>query len=115
MGEYILNEKYENQSVEEIFKELLDFCKSKPKYATLSGNKKHQIKEISNDRIFVERLEANNIPILTFGEIKSVIKLFKDDKIINTSNSEYRSLLTKVVNKTPLLSLLKTANIIVDY
>lgn len=114
MGEYILNEKYDNKSVEEIFEELLTFCKSKPKYSTLSGNKSHQIKNIINETIIIDRLEAKNNPKLTFFEIKKVINLLKN-KRINTSTPEYKELLTSVVNKTPLLSLLKASKIIVDY
>ncbi|MBU0459185.1 MAG: hypothetical protein KKA62_01250 [Nanoarchaeota archaeon] len=125
MGEYIINEKFKSMSVKGIFKMLLDFCRNKPTYCTLSGNKSHKISEILDDRIKVERLgdgikverlkRPTDTPILTFDEIKEVIGLLKKDKIINTNSNEYKELLAKPVNKTPLLSLLKASNIIVDY
>jgi len=115
MGEYIINQKFESMSVEEIFNALLDFCRNKPIYSTLTGNQSHQISEILNDKIIIKRLEATNNPKLSFDEIKKVITLLKEGNKINTSLEEYKKLLTNRVNKTPLLSLLKASKIIVNY
>lgn len=114
MSKYKLNPILEKISSDEIFQKLLSKIYVGQKYSTLSGNETHCIINMDG-KIKVKRLNAIQEPIITYEEIISVIKLFKTMNTYNTSSLDYISVLTIPTNKTPLLSILLAADIIIKF
>lgn len=112
MSNYKLNPKIRESTPSEIFNLLLDFINIGKSYETLSGKKRHKIIKIEGS-ILIDRLDAQNKPEISFSELLKVIDLFKNGNSFNTNSTEYKKLLKRPVNKTPLLSILLASNIIV--
>ena len=114
MTNFVLNPDFKSKTIDELFSHFLEFCEKKEQYKTISGNKTHCVLEVSSDFILIKRLDAENKPKLTFDEIRKVLSYFKEGLVLTMQSDVYVSSLTSVVHKTPLMSLLKASDVIME-